>query len=67
MGSRVTTDKRERLTGVRTSSTRLRPGAHSKRTSANKVLKVYYGPHGETVRSRTTALAICALYGKVKA
>ena len=40
---------------------------HSKRTSANKVLKVYYGPRGETVRSRTTALAICALYGKVKA
>eukprot|EP00966_Prymnesium_polylepis_P313461 7243444-Prymnesium_polylepis.1 len=37
----------------------------SKRTAAGKMFKVYYGPCGETVRSRSNALQICALYGKV--
>ncbi|KAL1500617.1 hypothetical protein AB1Y20_013269 [Prymnesium parvum] len=36
----------------------------TKRTSSGKVSKVFYGPKGEAVRSRSAALQICALYGK---
>lgn len=36
---------------------------HSKRSSAGKVSKIFFGPRGEMVRSRSSAVQIHSLYG----